>query len=93
MATPFHTIGFAYVLDHDGLDIDGTESTNAMNHSHRMMPWWSDREQRLDQLHLVAPHHAAAMAPPADTRCASVTQDAKSGPQRELVLSHPSPLR
>ena len=39
---PFHTIGFAYVLDHDGFDIDGTESTDAMNHSHRMMPWWSN---------------------------------------------------
>ena len=38
----FYAVGLAYMLNHNGFDIDSTEPTNAMNHSHRMMPWWSN---------------------------------------------------
>ena len=41
----FHTIGLTYMLNHNGFDIDGTESSNTMYHGHRMMPWRSNESK------------------------------------------------
>ena len=37
----FDSIGLTYVLNHNGFNINRTEATNTMNHSHRMVTWWS----------------------------------------------------